>query len=880
MGKFQELESAVISLDNRLKGLEKTLQGVINTTNSNSKSQTDLAAKTKAVTKATDQISAVEKELENIRKRSAKTTKETIAAREQLRQKTKALTDAERKQQGTLKKSGGLFKSMTKSILAAGAAMLSFRAAFLVIKNGFKTIVQFEKGMSAVKAITGASVEAFKALQENALLLGRTTSKTATQVAELQVEFAKLGFSTAEILAATEATIQLSIAAGTDLAEAAVVAASTVRGFGLSATETQRVVDVMAKSFSSSALDLEKFKVAMSKVAPVAKASGKTLEFATSRLAILSDAGLEASIAGTSLRNIFLELNKQGLTWEEGLEKINTSTNKNVTALNLFGKRGATAALILADNVEKAGELEVALDGAAGSAKDMADIMEDNLAGDIKKAASAWEGFILGLNDGTGALAKAGRNVIKFGTNAIRSLNTLDLWFKSEKRFTSDDFDRLLENMDFVKTESGKTVREIVDNFEELNKGLSTEDLLKRGAEFKNLFKAEGETVKSSLGLWAAYTREREGQIQIEKDAILAAEQAAIDAAAEAARIKAALAEEAAKKQDKETQKNIERLKKELAAKEALQLKAKQDSDALADSLVNEEIKLTDDEIERLTKQLDEEFKLQQEAAEKEIELAKKVADEEEELRQKKLENISNTLQLVDSATQEIFSLQQSLADSEISNLERQRDAEIAAAEKAGKDTSKIEAKYAKKEAKLRNDQAKKEKAQALFSIGLNTAIAAVASLAANPLPAGAAVLALTLALGAIQLGVAAAKPIPKFKHGSNGQLQLDTTAIVGDGGKPELITTPKGDFLSPSTDTMVHLPRGSQVFGGDSPETQAALSGGMTQEMYQGLRKEQQLTRKAIQNQKQAPYWTGKGLNYRDEARKADILWIKNTMR
>ena len=70
------------------------------------------------------------------------------------------------------KKSSGLFKSMTKSIIAAGAAYFSLRAAFTVVKNGLKTIIDFEKGMSAVKAITNATATEFKLLQQNALKLG------------------------------------------------------------------------------------------------------------------------------------------------------------------------------------------------------------------------------------------------------------------------------------------------------------------------------------------------------------------------------------------------------------------------------------------------------------------------------------------------------------------------------------------------------------------------------------------------------------------------------------------------------------------------------------------------------------------------------------
>ena len=287
------------------------------------------------------------------------------------------------------------------------------------IKDAIVTIRDFEKAMDKVQAITGATSDEINLLREDAIRLGGSTSKTATQVAELQTEFAKLGFSTQEILSATEATISLSIAAGTDLAQAATVAGATVRGFGLEADETQRIVDVMALSFSSSALDINKFQTAMGVVAPVAKSAGVSVEETTAILAQFVDAGLDASTAGTGLRNIFLELSKQGITLEEALEKIRTSSDANKTALELFGKRGATVGIIMANTADSADLLQKSLENAGGSAQEMANIMEDNLSGDVAKAGSAWEGLILSLDSGAGALTSIFRGVIQGVTSVL-----------------------------------------------------------------------------------------------------------------------------------------------------------------------------------------------------------------------------------------------------------------------------------------------------------------------------------------------------------------------------------------------------------------------------------------------------------------------------
>jgi hypothetical protein len=365
---------------------------------------------------------------------------------------------------------GMAFKKAGGSVAAFALSFIGIRQAFRIIGSSVGTIAKFEKAMDEVVAITGAANDEFKDLEKNALQLGATTSKTAIEVAGLQKEFAKLGFSTDEILDATEATIQLSIAAGADLSESAVVAASTVRAFGLDAAETQRVVDVMAKSFTSSALDIEKFKVAMATAAPVAKATGNNIEFTAAQLSVLADAGLDASTSGTSLRNIFLELSKRGLSFEEGLRKINSSTDKATTALDLFGKRGATAALVLADNTEKALELEDAYNDAAGAAKNMADIMEDNLIGDVKLLSSAWDGFILSLNSGEGDISRVLRTLTQGLTSAITKIQQLntsaeDLGLsRAERRFKSSRDYILRQEKEFQQAR----LKEILDSEQDI----------------------------------------------------------------------------------------------------------------------------------------------------------------------------------------------------------------------------------------------------------------------------------------------------------------------------------------------------------------------------------------------------------------------------
>jgi len=132
----------------------------------------------------------------------------------------------------------------------------------------------------------------------------------------------------------------------------------------------------------------------------------------------------------------------------------------------------------------------------------------------------------------------------------------------------------------------------------------------------------------------------------------------------------------------------------------------------------------------------------------------------------------------------------------------------------------------ARKEKKLQDDkrkeqikQAKFQKAQTLLNIGLSTASAIISTLAQVPkfdFGISATALATTIgAIGAAQLAFAAAQPIPKFAEGvENFKGGL---AIVGDGGRPEVVETPTGEiFKTPSTDTLVNLPKGSNVYSSE----------------------------------------------------------------
>ena len=375
---------------------------------------------------------------------------------------------------------GNYPKGLSKAVGAlknfAGALGITAGVAGLVraLGNAITIAKDFEQGNANLAAVLGKTKDQVGALTSDAKRLGAATAFSATQVSGLQVEFAKLGFNEQEILNATEATLSLAAATGSDLGEAAAIAGATLGGFGLGAEETQRVVDVMAKSFSTSALDIEKFKESMKNAAPAAKAVGISVEETTALLGTLANAGISGSKAGNNLKTSFINLNKAGLTLEEGLEKVAKSEDKLGTAAKLVGKNAAASFLVLSEGVDVTKELTKGLNNAGGAAEKMAKEQLNTLQGSLTILNSAWEGFVLGLLSGDSAFSSISRSIVE-GTTAFLGMITA----------TEDESDALAKQQIELNNLVGAITN--VNNTEKTRKKL-IEELNLRYPEFlKNL---------------------------------------------------------------------------------------------------------------------------------------------------------------------------------------------------------------------------------------------------------------------------------------------------------------------------------------------------------------------------------------------------------
>lgn len=286
-----------------------------------------------------------------------------------------------------------------------------------------KTAVDFEFAMAKVQAVSGFTADEMQRLTNSAKDFGAKTAFSASEVADLQKELAKLGFRSGEIINLTDGVLSLAQAFDLELGDAAEKVALTLNRFGLEASESGRVADVMAKSFGSSALDAEKFEEAMKTVGPVAKSLGFELEEVTGILGVLANNGISGSIAGTKLTRVLSVMAKEGIDVQDGFAQLLTETTSVKDAFDRFGARGAGIVPILQENAEEVGRLSEEFRNAAGTASQARKVMDDTAQGALNRMKSALEAAAIELGQ---ALLPAFLRLVQFVTDLAIKFTELD----------------------------------------------------------------------------------------------------------------------------------------------------------------------------------------------------------------------------------------------------------------------------------------------------------------------------------------------------------------------------------------------------------------------------------------------------------------------
>lgn len=373
-----------------------------------------------------------------------------------------------------------LTMGLTAPILGAGAAAV-------------KTTADFDKSMSQVKAVSGATGEDFDALRNKAREMGATTKFSASDAADAMNYMAMAGWKTNDMLGGISGIMDLAAASGEDLATTSDIVTDALTAFGKSADDSGHLADVMAAASSNANTNVSMLGESFKYVAPLAGAMNYSMEDTSVALGLMANAGIKASQGGTSLRTVLTNMlnptdevakamddlgislqNEDGSMkslhdvmvelregfgdlkisqeeFEEGIgaldaalangeisqEEYNAQVDdwinktftaedalKAQTAATLAGKTGLSGLLAIVNaSEEDFDKLTNAVNNSEGAAHDMAETMQDNLAGQIDIIKSGLQELAISFGD---IMMPAIRGFAKFIQNLVDKMNNLD----------------------------------------------------------------------------------------------------------------------------------------------------------------------------------------------------------------------------------------------------------------------------------------------------------------------------------------------------------------------------------------------------------------------------------------------------------------------
>ena len=399
------------------------------------------------------------REIEGAERKLTRAFKDGRITAEQLKRSTQQLASAKNQLRNRLQTTSRQLKASTTSARGLNTALSSMKtlvggvgAAFLawkvkdIIVGTFATFAEFEKKMNRVAALTGAVGDEFEALQNKAESLGRTTIFTANQVADAMGFLAQAGLDTNEILGSLTDTLNLAAAAQLDMATAGDIVTNIMAGFGLETSELNGAVDTLTVAFTSANTDLQQLAQGMKLAGPIAKAFGFTFKETAAVLALMGNAGFQASLGGTSLRNAIIRIAKDGEKFNVFLKDAEGNTRAFVDILDelarevpeagdqieLLGVRGGPGLqALLGQGTDAIRELIEAMDRLEGITERIKEKQIKGLAGDITKLNSAVAGLQIEIGKSNSAIAASTRGLTSW-INSITDSEKIAREFSEE----------------------------------------------------------------------------------------------------------------------------------------------------------------------------------------------------------------------------------------------------------------------------------------------------------------------------------------------------------------------------------------------------------------------------------------------------------------
>lgn len=309
-------------------------------------------------------------------------------------------------------------KSMTKFVTlplaGVGAAMV-------------KTTADFEAGMSQVQAISGATGEDLKALSDKAKEMGAVTKFSASESAEALKYMAMAGWDTQKMLDGLPGVMNLAAASGEDLGTVSDIVTDALTALGMKAEEAGHFADVLAQASSKSNTNVGMMGETFKYVAPLAGSLGYSCEDVATAIGLMANAGIKGSQAGTALRSVLTRMAKPTKESADAMQALGleiTNADGSMKPLNnvmvqlrqsfseLTEEQKASYAAMLGGQEAMSGLLAIVnasdqdfnklveqINNADGAAEQMANIMQDNLSGQLTILKSTIEGISISFGE-------------------------------------------------------------------------------------------------------------------------------------------------------------------------------------------------------------------------------------------------------------------------------------------------------------------------------------------------------------------------------------------------------------------------------------------------------------------------------------------------
>lgn len=336
-----------------------------------------------------------------------------------------------------------MFKA-TLANLAADAIMRAVDGIKNLVGNVIELGQNFTSTMSEVSAISGATGEDFEKLEACAREYGATTVFSASNAAEALKYMSLAGWDADQSTSALGGVLNLAAASGMELGAASDMVTDYLSAFAMEAGDATYFADLLSYAQSHSNTTAEALGEAYKNCAANLNAAGQDVETVTSLLEGMANQGYKGSEAGTAMAAIMRDItngmkdgaikigetsvavmdaqgNFRDLT--DILTEVEAATNgmgdaERAVALSSTFTADSTKGLnlILNEGMDNIAGYEEELRGASGSAEEMANIMNDNLSGDVAAMNSAFEELGLKIYDALESKLRAG---VQFITNGV-----------------------------------------------------------------------------------------------------------------------------------------------------------------------------------------------------------------------------------------------------------------------------------------------------------------------------------------------------------------------------------------------------------------------------------------------------------------------------